>query len=685
MPTNPQPPIAKKITHKINVHGQEIKDDFAWLRDKEWPQIVDNNILEYLNLENDYAQLFLTPKAEQIEHIYHELKSRVKLTDQTPYHQKKKYLYYARTEEDQSYPIYCRKYSSMEGPEEIILNVNDLAQGYEFINVTSLSISPDNNKLAYAVDYSGGERYEIRVLDLQTQMYHSDKIVDTIGSIVWHQLLNGFFYTKVNESWRPYQVLFHKLGSLVKDDQLILQEDNPLYNLGVDSSSDNKYVFINSSGHNDNECYYVNNNDTEFKPSLIQSRLPNIEYDVEHHNGKFFIITNDISDNFRVVTAVVDSPSSKNWQVFLNPQENEHFTSIDVSKSCLILNYHIDGLSAIKIVNLSNNDVKCLEFDEATFYASSYASNFEEDDIRVIYSSLRQPTIHYKYNVLNKSLSVLKIAEVPGEFNAQDYQVERLYANNNGVLVPISLIYRTDKFKKDGSNPLFLYGYGSYGIAMRPGFNSNIISLLDRGISYAIAHIRGGSDLGHHWYKQAKFLNKKNTFVDFICCSEYLIANNYTSAGNIIISGGSAGGMLIGAVVNSHPELYKAAILHVPFCDVLNTMLDSSLPLTQHEYDEWGNPQDQKYFEYIKSYSPYDNIRVQPYPHMYVTTSLYDSRVGYWEAAKWVAKLRSLKTDNNKLILKIDMNAGHSGASDRFKSMKELAEDYCFIFSLINN
>lgn len=684
MSTSIAHPIAKKVPYSFTVNNNKISDDFAWLRDRKWPkQVKDKSILAYLEAENNYADAYFSKYQPMITEIYEELKSRIKLTDQSAYTKKKNYFYYIRTEAEKAYQIFCRKYGSINAQEEIILDVNELAEHCSFVSVGTFSVSPDNNYVAYSVDYDGSERYKIRVLDLKTNTYLADEITQVIGSIVWHEAICGFFYTKTNKYWRSDKVFFHKLNCNPEDDQLIFEEGNALYNLVIQKSSDAKYLFIESSGHDNNEYYFVSTENTSLAPYIIQPRMPKVIYDVEHYNGEFFILTNDINENFRLVVTKVENPSQKFWKTFLEFKENEYLKSFDISKSCLIITYKVNGLSAIKILNFINNEIKTLNFDEAAFSAIAYTSNFEEDDIRVEYSSLRQPKILYQYDLVLGKLNILKKNEVLGNFNSEEYQVERVHANNNGTLIPISIIYKKSKFKRDGSNPMFLYGYGSYGISLNPSFNNNIFSLVDRGIVYALAHIRGGDDLGYSWYTQAKFLTKKNTFEDFICCSKYLIENNYTSKGNIIIGGGSAGGLLIGTVINTNSELYKAAILHVPFVDVLNTMLDSSLPLTPGEYDEWGDPRKQEYFDYIKSYSPYDNINAQRYPHIYVTVGLSDLRVGYWEAAKWVAKLRSLKTDSNKLIFKTNMNLGHSGPSDRFAYLKEQAQDYCFILSLL--
>ncbi|KJV55268.1 prolyl oligopeptidase family protein [Orientia chuto str. Dubai] len=686
MSTSIVPPIAKKIFHSFTVNNNKIRDDFAWLRDREWPkQVKDKSILSYLESENSYADAYFNQYQLMITEIYKELKSRIRLTDQSPYTKKKDYFYYIRTEAEKAYQIFCRKYGSMDAEEEIILDINDLAKQYSFVSIGSFSVSPDNSYVAYSVNYDGSERYTIKVLDLNTNTHLMDEIPQVIGNIVWHEEICGFFYTKTNKYWRSDKVLFHKLNSDLEYDKLILEEKNALYNLVIQKSNDAKYLFIESSGHDNNEYYFVSTKDASLIPYIIQQRMPKVIYDVEHYNGEFFILTNDINENFRLAVTKVENPSQKYWKTFIAFCEGEYLKSFDISKSCLIITYKVNGLSAIKILNFTNNKIKTLNFDEQVFSAIAYTSNFEEDDIRVEYSSLRQPKIVYQYDLVLDKLNILKKNEIPGSFSSEEYEVERLYANNNNTLIPISLIYKKSKFKRDGSNPVFLYGYGSYGISISPSFNSNIFSLVDRGIIYALAHIRGGDDLGYSWYTQAKFLTKKNTFEDFICCSKHLIENNYTSKGNIIISGGSAGGLLIGAVINTNPELYKAAILHVPFVDVLNTMLDSSLPLTPGEYDEWGDPQKPEYFDYIRSYSPYDNIKAQHYPHIYVSAGLSDLRVGYWEAAKWVAKLRSLKTDSNKLILKMNMNLGHSGPSDRFESLKEQAQDYCFVLSLLNN
>ena len=677
-------PIAKKVNNIHEIHSTKNNDEYAWLRSKGWPdKVSEEEILSYLKAENLYFEQFISPLEEEKNKFFEELKGRIKLADQSTYVKKDDYYYYTRTEEDKDYSIYCRKKGSKEANEEILLDVNKLAENKKYTSIGSFSVSPDHKLLAYSVDYTGGEKYTIKIYDLEAKQYLPDEIENTIGSIVWHENLPGFFYTPTDENWRNDKVLFHKLGDKSESDKLIFHEQDKLYLVGIHKTGSKKYVNISSRGHDCNENYLILMDDENFIPRLIKPRKDKIFYDIDHNGDYLYIYTNEGAENFRIMRAKIDNFQDVNsWQIFVDEKKQEYLFGCDITANFIILNYKVKGLPAAIIKNLSSGEEKTINFPDDAFTANSYSTNFKEDDIRVDYSSLSRPNTVFEYKFDQNKLNILKIQEIPSGLNSDEYNVERIFVKNEGVEVPVSLFYKKSLFKKDGTNPLYLYGYGSYGISIPPSFRNSAISLVNRGFVYAIAHIRGGDDLGHQWYEAAKFLNKKRTFNDFIAVSEYLIDQKYTSKGNIVIVGGSAGGMLIGNVINEKPEFYKAAIAHVPFVDVLNTMLDDSLPLTPHEFKEWGNPQEKEYFEYIKSYSPYDNVKAQNYPHLFVTAGLSDPRVGYWEAAKWVARLRSLKTDNNLLLLKTNMSFGHSGASGRFDYLKEAAEDLVFIMNV---
>jgi len=681
-----KPPIAKKIPYNYEIHSQKINDEYQWLRDIDWPSVNNEEILNYLKEENKYFEQFLFPLQVEKDRLFEELKGRIKLADQSPYVKKDDYQYYTRTEEDKDYQIYCRKAVEVDSDsEEILLDVNLLANGKNYTNIGSFSISPDHRLLAYSIDFSGDERYTIRICDIKSQKYLEDEINNTIGNIVWHEELNGFFYTPINENWRCDKVMFHYLGTKTSEDKLVFYETDPLYQVSVNKSSSKKWIIIDVGGHNTNENHVVTMNDHEFIPKLIKAKIDRIFYSTDHNGLYFYIRTNYKAKNFRIVRISTSDLQNSTWEDYIEEESDKYLSSFDITKNYLILNYKVNGLPLIKIHNLLGKDEKIIDFPDKSFSAESCTTNFDEDDIRVNYSSLKRPNTSYSYDFNESKLSILKIQEIPSGFEPEDYHIERIFADNGGIKIPITLFYKKSLFKKDGSNPLYLYGYGSYGISVPLSFRNSAITLADKGFIYAITHIRGGSDLGHDWYEAAKFLNKKRTFEDFIASTEKLIEEKYTSKGNIVICGGSAGGLLVGTVINERPELFKAAIAHVPFVDVLNTMLDETLPLTPCEFKEWGNPKELDYFNYIKSYSPYDNIKPQNYPNLFVTCSISDPRVGYWEPAKWVAKLRSIKTDDNLLLFKTNLDAGHSGASARFDYLKEAADDLVFIFQIFDN
>jgi oligopeptidase B len=680
-------PTAKKIPHEFEIHGTKIQDDYAWLRADGWPEnVTDKEVLSYLESENTYFKIYMSPFEKQKNMFFEELKGRIKLDDQSTYTKKDNFYYYNRTEADKNYSIYCRKKGSTEAKEEIILDVNKLAEGKDFTSLGAMSISPDHTLMAYSVDFTGGERYDIKIFNLETQEFLTDEVPNTIGSIVWHETIPGFFYAPTDEKWRHDKIKFHKLGTDVKDDKLIFHEKDPLYNVGAGKSASEDYIFIDINGHDSNELYYIDMKDESFTPKLFQKRKSQVFYSIDHDGEFFYKHTNDAAKNFHILRATSNGySSSSDWQVYIEEKSDKYLSSFDLAQSYLLLNYKVMGLAENVVHDLKTGKEKNINFPDAAYTASIYSTNFEENDIRISYSSLARPSTVYEYDFSSGKLNILKVQEIPSGLNSDDYQVERVFAKSeDGTNVPISLFYKKSLFKKDGSNPLYLYGYGSYGIGTPPAFRSSAISLVDRGFVYAIAHIRGGDDLGHDWYEAAKFLTKKLTFSDFISCTEHLAHEKYTSAGNIVIMGGSAGGMLIGNVINQRPELFRAAIAHVPFVDVLNTMLDGDLPLTPGEYKEWGNPAEKKYFEYIKSYSPYDNVTAQNYPNIFVTAGLSDPRVGYWEAAKWVARLRDKKTDSNIILYKTNMSFGHQGASGRFDYLKDAAEELVFIMNMFN-
>jgi len=675
-------PPAKKIPYKYNIHNYEIQDDYNWLRDKNWPNVTDNDVLEYLKAENKYTDSFFDNHANAKTKIFEELKSRIKLTDISVHTKKKNYFYYSRTEEDKDYSIYCRKIGSMDSEEEIILDINELAKDQKFTKLSAFSISPSQRFLAYSIDSIGDEQYTIYVKDLATNKLFPDIIKSTIGQVYWHEDESGFFYTPTNENWRHDKVKFHKFGDSSENDLLIMYEKDILNQLTIHKSSSKKFFIIESSGHDSTEVYYFRMDDKSFTPIKLICRKEKIFYNTDHSGSYFYVHTNDKGSNFRVIKIDDTNPNENEYEEYIAHEVGAYLCGIDVTTNYLIANYKKNALPEIKVYSLNNSKVKTISFPDAVYTARGFSTNFEEDDIRISYSSLKRPDTIFTYNFDLEKLDILKQLEIPCGFNPDEYEVKRIYSINDGVKIPVSVFYKKSLFKQDGANPCYLYGYGSYGYAVSPSFRNTALTLVDRGFIFAIAHIRGGDDFGYEWYESAKFLNKKRTFEDFIKSSEFLIDEKYTSKGNIVICGGSAGGLLVGYAINNSPSLYKAAIAHVPYVDVINTMLDETLPLTPGEFKEWGNPKEKEYFDYMFSYSPYDNIQEQEYPHLYVTAGLSDPRVTYWEAAKWVAKLRDRKTDDNLLLLKTNMSAGHGGASGRFDYLKEVAEDYVFIFSV---
>ncbi len=678
------PPLAKKIPYTFELHGEKVQDEYHWLRASGWPdKITDEAVLSYLKEENAYFDNYMDLLADKKDMFFEELKGRIKLADQSTYIKKDDYFYYTRTEEDKDYTIYCRKFGSTSAPEEILLDVNELAKDQKYTSIGSFSISPDHKLIAYSVDFTGGEKYTLKIFNLETKIYLADQIENTIGSIVWHEDQSGLFYTPTDDKWRHDKVLFHKLGTKNIDDKLIFHEKDPLYYVSVGKSSSKDYIFITVSGHDSNEMYFITMTDKTFTPQLVLARKDRIQYSIDHNGPFFYQYTNDGAKNFQILRAESnDYSATKPWSTYIAEKKDKYLSSFDLTQNYLLMDYKVKGLAELVAQNLDNEAQQVLNFPENTYTASIYSTNFKENDIRVDYSSLARPNTVYSYDFNSNELSTLKVQEIPSGFDPEEYATERLFVKTDGVEVPVSLFYKKSLFKGDGSNPLYLYGYGSYGLSIAPSFRNSAVSLVNRGFIYAVAHIRGGDDLGHDWYEAAKFLNKKRTFSDFIAVADELISLNYTSEGNIVIVGGSAGGMLVGNVINQRPELFKAAIAHVPFVDVLNTMLDENLPLTPGEYKEWGNPKDKDYFEYMKSYSPYDNVSQQNYPSLFVTAGLSDPRVGYWEAAKWVARLRDRKLGDNIIIFKTNMSFGHAGASGRFDYLKEAADDLVFITNI---
>jgi oligopeptidase B len=676
---NTKIPIAQRINHKIFIHDQELVDQYHWLRDQNWPNIKSQSILEYLKAENNYTESYFKPLNILTDKLYNEMLGRIELSDKSvPIKHSDGYYYFTITEEKLSYPIYARQIK--DGLDEIILDQNKEAEGYNFFNIGSISVSPNGKLLAFSQDTTGDEHFTILVKDLSENKLLSESITNVIGDIEWNKIGSGFYYTKLDDKWRANKVYFHRLGDTQEQDQLILEELDPIFRLDISKSSSEEYIFITSSSSTSTEVSFIKAENSSDDACVIIQRREDHLYEVDHINGNFYIYTNDKGKNFRLVKIAVDKYLTRDFIELVPHSDDKYLTDFYLYTEKLVIVTKELGLPKIAILNYDLSDKKVISFSDQSYTASVIYSCVSDNGILISYSSLNSPHTIFKYIFAFKDLVSVKTQKIPIGYDKDLYQSERLFAiSKDGVNIPISLVYKKSLFKKDGSNPLFLYGYGSYGIAIPPAFNTNVISLLNEGFIYAIAHVRGGDDLGFKWYESAKFLNKKRTFEDFISVADYLIENLYTKQGEIAIMGGSAGGMLVSVVMNERPELFKIVIADVPFNDVLNTMLDDTLPLTPGEFKEWGNPKEKEYFDYIKSYSPYDNIRQQNYPTLYVLAGLNDPRVTYWEPAKFVAKLRATKTDNNTLLLETEMEAGHRGKSGRFDRLKEIAKKYAFI------
>ena len=673
-------PIAAKHPQELVTHGDKRIDNYYWLRQQDNSEVID-----YLKAENSYTEEQMQHTRELQASLYDEILSRIQETDLSVPYRIEDYYYYSRTEEGQAYPIFCRKYQSLDAAEEILLDENELAKDEDFFSLGVASISPNQQILAYSTDTTGAEQYTLFFLDLKTRSLYSETIANTYYSFAWGNDDRTVFYTKVDSANRPYQLWRHTLGNNPDDDVLVYQEDNESYYLSVGKTRSRAYILLDLSSKITSELHYLdaNNPGGEFQP--FQPRQTGIEYSIEHHSDRFYIVTNESAINFKLMSTPVERTDKSNWQTVIPHREDVMLEGIDAFADYLVIYEQQEGLPTARIQTLATGEMTQLSFPEPTY--SFYGGNnpeFETTKFRFGYSSLTTPSSVFDYDLTTGERELKKETEVLGGYDRSLYKSERLTAiAPDGTEVPISLVYKQG-IERDGSNPLWLTGYGSYGYSYPIDFSSIRLSLLDRGMVYAIAHIRGGEEMGRKWYEDGKFLKKKNTFTDFIACAEHLIAEKWTNSDRLVISGGSAGGLLMGAVVNERPDLFEVVVADVPFVDVLTTILDTSLPLTVLEWEEWGNPNEAQYYEYIKSYSPYDNVTAKEYPAMLITAGLNDSRVKYWEPAKWTAKLRELKTDNNLLLLKTNMSAGHGGASGRYEYLQEIAFEYAFVLDRLN-
>jgi oligopeptidase B len=670
-----KPPVARRIPHDVSAHGQERLDDYHWLRDRHDPEVI-----AYLEAENAYAEHMLQPTAALRARLYEEMVARIQETDASVPARRDDYEYYIRTEKGRQYEIFCRRrVADPAAPEEILLDENALAEGRSYFHCGGREVSPDHRLLAYTVDTNGAESYELLVRDLATGTVVDGPIAGVSANVEWDNDSRALFYAVLDEQMRPWIVRRHPVGEPVADDAEVYREPDGAFYAGVEVSRSREYLFVSEESHTTTEVWYRRTG--ERGPlRVLFARRPEVEYHVAHSGDSFFILTNEDAFNFRVIEVPIRDPQRERGTDLIAHRPAVRIEGIDAFEHHLVVVEREEGARRIRVVDLRTRDSHTVPFEEAVHtVAVDDTPVFRTRTLRLSYSSLTTPRTIFDYDMSARQLVLRKRDPVLGSFKPEDYQSERVYASAvDGTRVPISLVYRKD-VARDGTAPLLLYGYSAYGVSIEPHFVSSRLSLLDRGVIFAIAHARGGGALGRAWYERGKRLYKRNTFTDFLACAEYLIAKDYTSAGHIVCYGGSAGGLLIGTVVNMRPDLWRAAVAVVPFVDVLNTMLDETLPLTVIEYDEWGDPTDKKYYEYIRSYSPYDNIRRQEYPAMLVLGGFNDHRVQYWEPAKWVAKLRASKTDANPLILRTRMREGHKGASGRYDYLKDVALEYAWM------
>jgi oligopeptidase B len=682
----PTPPIARSDPKQTALHGTVLVDEYGWLREKEAAEVT-----AYLEAENAYAEAVMEPLSDIRGKLYQEMLSHIKQTDVSVPYRDGGWWYYSRTEEGLQYPVHCRKADINGAPEaggeHVILDGNALAEGHSFMAIGGTDVTDDGRWLAYTVDHTGFRQYTLHVKDLLTGEVLAGE-VERVGSVVWAADNRTLFYTVEDEEQkRQYQLWRHVLGAPHSNDVLVLEEKDERFNLAAGRTRDGKFLVLEAGSHTTSESRFLATT-PESEPTgewtLVAERENEQEYSIDHRNGQWFIRTNDKGRNFRLAMAPLDTPGREHWTEVIPHRQDVMLEDVDLFATFFVACEREDGLPRLRLWSFAA-DGRAVPSQEIRFPEPVYSAfphvnrEFETTKFRYAYQSLVTPSSVYEYDLGDDNSILLKQVEVPGGFDRELYASERVFATaSDGVLVPVSLVYRKDAFETR-KNPLYVYGYGSYGYSLPIGFNANRLSLLDRGVVMAYAHIRGGGDLGKPWHDAGKMLVKRNTFTDFVTAVEYLTANGYGDPARVAIEGGSAGGLLMGAVVNLKPEIFRVVLSHVPFVDVMNTMLDASLPLTVPEYEEWGDPNTAEYFHYMLSYSPYDNLKVGSYPAMLVKTSLHDSQVMYWEPAKYVARLRTLKTDTHPLLLVTNMEAGHGGASGRYDYLKEIAFDYAFL------
>jgi oligopeptidase B len=670
-----QPPTAKKVPKVDTVHGQARTDDYFWIREKANPEVA-----AYLQAENAYTDAVMKPTEGLQSALYKEMLGHIKETDLSVPYRENGYLYYSRTEEGKQYPIYCRKKGTLDAPEQVTVDLNELAKGNDFMALGAYTVTDDGNLLAYSTDNTGFREYTLHVKDLRTGELRPET-AQKVGTVVWANDGQTLFYTTDDPAKRPYRLYRLRLGAPMPGD-LVYEEKDELFRIGAGRSRSRGYIFLGSSSHTTTEVRYIPADSPTAEWKVVAPRRHEHEYDVDHRGDLFYIRTNDKGRNFRLVTAPASDPRPENWKEIVPHRPDVMLEGVELFKDHYVLVERAKGLPEFQVTDLRTGASHTVQFPEPAYSAFVGANpEFDTRVFRYTYQSLVTPSSVFDYDMDTKTATLRKEQPVLGGFDRANYRSERLMATaKDGVKVPISLVYRVGT-RRDGTAPMVLTGYGSYGFPYPVNFSSNRLALLDRGVTYAIAHIRGGGEMGKAWHDQGRMMNKKNTFTDFIAAAEFLIGEKYTSADRLAIEGASAGGLLMGAVTNMRPDLFKAVVSRVPFVDVINTMLDASLPLTAGEWEEWGDPRKKPDFDYMLSYSPYDQMAAKPYPALLVKTSFNDSQVMYWEPAKYVARLRTLKTDRNPLLFKTNMAAGHGGASGRYDYLHEVAFDYAFVLT----
>ena len=693
------PPIAKRVPHTRVVHGVTLEDPYAWLEDKHYPEVSDPEILAYLQAENDYFQAWMKPHKKLVDTLFEEMKARQKEDDASVPFREGDFYYQWHYESGAQYPIWCRwPLTGSEKDRQVILNEPELASNSRFFRLGGFDVSPNGRFLAWSSDTDGSERFTIHIRDLTADdpaELLDEPITGSIGNPIWANDNQTFYYRLVNDAWRPYQVKAHRLGDPISLDSVVYEEQDESFFVSIGKSQSEKYLFVNTGDHVTSEVYFVPAATPRAPLTIVTPRRSGHEYQVDHREDAFFILTNDEVQNFRLVRTPENLPAEDYWQEVVRGDTHHYLLGFIPFKNQLVIKERLDGLAQIRIQSYPRDpepladiiEEHFIQFPEAAYDVSlGVNAEYDPSQLRLTYESMVTPVTVYDYDFTRRELLVRKVQEIPSGYDSCQYHTERLLAPaRDGANVPVSIVYPKG-FQKDGNQPLYLYAYGAYGHAVPPSFSPQRLSLLDRGFAFAIAHVRGGDDLGYRWYQDGKLGKRNNTFNDFVDVARFLIHAGYTGAQRLAIAGGSAGGELMGAVVNQAPELWGAVAAHVPFVDVLNTMLNETLPLTPIEWPEWGNPlKDKEAFEWIRSYSPYDNLKPGDYPPMLITAGINDPRVTYWEPAKYVARLRTLKTDDNPLLLKTNMDAGHGGKSGRFDSLYEVAEEYAFMLSQLRS